>query len=429
MYKNKHIKIFILLLFISLGGFSQTTFNSPFSLKGIGDLPGNGFPKNSAMGGITIGLRDPGHIDFTNPASYSVRDSLSFVFNFGAQGKASQLTSANSSAKTYDLNFNHLAFSFPITRHFGVALGFVPSSYIGYTIKETVLKDDPLYNPQIGELEYLYHGEGGITRFFVGSAIELFDHLSVGANFDYLFGEIKKTHALNFLDNPENFNTKIERRIIVSDFNFDIGLQYETRFAENKHLVIGLTGGNSRKINFSQEKYNYAVLSFPNGSTFDDTISSQITYDYITLPYYLGVGISFSNGEKWLAGIDYSRQDWSKVNIPFSKDTYTTAQFIRAGFQFTPNPRDFRRYWKIIKYRFGGHVGNSYFKVNNNAVKDFGISFGVGLPIIMTRSFFNVSIETGWRGSKEKNYLEEHYNIINFGLSINDFWFIKRKYK
>jgi len=430
MYITGRFKIIAFLFLVSLGGFSQTSFNSPFSIKGLGDMAGNGFPRNSAMGGVGYGLRNSNYIDYSNPASYTARDSLSFIYDFGLQGKGSFFSNSDFSIKTYNLNLNHLAFSFPITSNVGFAFGILPYSYTGYVMNETVLQNDANYNPQLGQLGYMYRGDGGINRFFIGSAVKLFDHLSVGANFNYLFGEIKKTHTLTFSDNPNAFNIKIEDRIIVSDFNYDLGLQYVVRFGKEKKLVLGLTGGNNKRINYSEERLDYGVLILSNGTTHNDTLSyTKIYNENMLLPYHLGAGISISNGEKWSVAIDYYQQNWSKANIPFSRDSLTTTRFIRGGFQIVPNPRDFRRYWKIIAYRFGGHYGNSYFTINNNPVKDFGISFGVGLPIIMNRSTFNVSVETGWRGSVEKNYLLERYNVINFGLSFYDFWFIKRKYK
>jgi hypothetical protein len=440
MYNKRHTGLFFFLFIISLGGYGQTTFNSPFSMKGIGDLPNPVLIRNSAMGGISIGMRNSAYIDFNNPAAISARDSLSFVFDFGVNGKSSKLESREHAKRSHDLNLGNLVFSFPVARNMGVALGFVPSAFTGYALNEGVGVDDPLYNPDIGALSYYYKGEGGITRFFAGTAIELFDHLSIGFNFDYLFGKIHKTHELYFTDNNSAFNTRLDRDYIVSDFNFDLGLQYTAHFGEQKRLVIGLIGGTTnKKTRYTEEAYDYAVLLFPNGTRKLDTIKHYTLYNQrITLPPTLGIGFTFSNGEKWTAGADYSYSNWSKASIPFSNDSLIPAQSIRVGFEFSPNPRDFRQYWKIIKYRVGGHYQSSYFTVNKLPVNDFGISFGVGLPIINRgsgmafltgRTTFNISIESGWRGNVEKNFVREQYNIIKFGVSVNDLWFIKRKYQ
>jgi hypothetical protein len=339
------------------------------------------------------------------------------------------------------LNLGNLVFSFPVSRNIGIAMGFVPSTFTGYTLSEKVDDGDPLYNPDVGGLQYNFKGNGGVTRFFAGAAVDLFkEHLSIGFNFDYYFGKIHKTHELFFPDNPTAFNTRLERNYIVSDFNFDIGLQYVARFGEEKKLVVGLVGSTTnKKTNYTEEAFDYALIVFPNGNQQLDTVNDYTLYNQkIIMPPTLGIGFTFVNGQKWTVGADYSYSNWSKANIPFSSDSLIPSQSIHAGFEYSPNPRDFRRYWKIIKYRIGGHYQSSYFTVNNNPVDDFGISFGVGLPIInrssalalmMGRTTINISLESGWRGSVDKNFVREQYNIIKFGISVNDLWFVKRRYQ
>ena len=315
-------------------------------MKGIGDLYNPVLIRNSAMGGISIAMRNPTYIDFNNPASISARDSLSFVFDFGVNGKTSKLTGSHSSKRSHDLNLGNLVFSFPVTRHWGVALGFIPSAFTGYALNEKVAKEDPMYNPDVGTLSYYFKGDGGVTRFFAGTAVELFNHLSVGVNFDYLFGKIHKMHELYFTENPSAFHDRLERSYIVSDFNIDLGLQYTAHFGEGKRLVIGAIGSTThKKVNYTEEGRNYAVLIFPNGDKKLDTIKVFSKYKQrIILPPTLGIGLVFSNGNKWTAGADYTYSNWAKASIPFSNDSLIPAQSIRAGFEFSPNPRDFRRY-------------------------------------------------------------------------------------
>ncbi len=443
MYKINVSRAFLVVLsslLFTTGWGQTTTYNSPFSMKGIGDLPNPVLIRGSAMGGISIAMRDPMYIDFNNPASFSARDSLSFVFDFGLNGKSTKLQSARGAKHTHDLNLGNLVFSFPISRHMGVAMGFVPSIYNGYALNEKVTEDDPLYDPKIGELSYYFKGDGGVTRFFIGTAIELFDHLSVGVNFDYYFGKIHKMHELYFPDDPTAFNTRLERNYIVSDFNFDIGLQYTVRFGEDKRLVVGMIGSTTNKrTRYTLEAFDYSLVLFPNGSRKLDTINHYTLYNQqITLPPTLGIGFTYVKDHHWTVGADYTYSNWTKANIPFSKDSLIASHNIRAGFEYTPNPRDLRRYWKLIKYRVGGHYQNSYFTVNGNPVKDFGISFGAGLPILnrgsgmaflLGRTTLNFSVETGWRGNVSRNFVRERYNIIKFGISVNDLWFVKRKYQ
>ena len=66
-------------------------------------------------------------------------------------------------------------------------------------------------------------------------------------------------------------------------------------------------------------------------------------------------------------------------------------------------------------------------RVNNEEIKEFGISFGVGLPL-GGLSNVNVGLEISQRGQKESGLLQETLIGFRVGLSLNDVWFIKRKY-
>jgi hypothetical protein len=65
--------------------------------------------------------------------------------------------------------------------------------------------------------------------------------------------------------------------------------------------------------------------------------------------------------------------------------------------------------------------------MNNIPLTETGISFGVGLPL-GSLSNANIGIEISRRGEKDPNLIQETYVAMQIGLSLNDIWFIKRKY-
>ena len=65
--------------------------------------------------------------------------------------------------------------------------------------------------------------------------------------------------------------------------------------------------------------------------------------------------------------------------------------------------------------------------VNNIPLTETGISFGVGLPL-GGLSNANVGLEISQRGQKEFGILKETLIALRIGLSLNDVWFIKRKF-
>ncbi len=74
------------------------------------------------------------------------------------------------------------------------------------------------------------------------------------------------------------------------------------------------------------------------------------------------------------------------------------------------------------------------FKIQNQSITDFGINFGLGIPLRRYSDAFanfsniNVNFEYGRRGTKNANLIQEDYFSMSLSISFNDKWFQKRKY-
>ena len=98
---NYHYLLSVLFLLIYCSLSAQTIITSPYSRYGVGDLSANANAWNLAMGGTSIGLRSPYHVNINNPASYTAFDSTSFLFEGGAYFNYSQLQYQYSDNHTY----------------------------------------------------------------------------------------------------------------------------------------------------------------------------------------------------------------------------------------------------------------------------------------------------------------------------------------
>jgi hypothetical protein len=65
---------------------------------------------------------------------------------------------------------------------------------------------------------------------------------------------------------------------------------------------------------------------------------------------------------------------------------------------------------------------------NGQQINDYGITFGVGLPIYRSRSTINVAAELGRKGTTENNLVLENYFRLNLMVNLYDMWFIKRRF-
>ena len=416
------------MLCVSTFMAQSQSFNSPYSTFGLGDLTFKGFGRNMAMGGISLGVRNAQSIDFSNPASYTIRDSLSLVVDIGLSGQISRVSSNEGENTPFDINFSHLAFSFPLTRKISFGAGIVPYSLSNYNFIHTVDENDENYNPEVGELDYLFNGKGGLSQVFFGLGFEITKNLSFGFNAQYIFGNIHRVQTVTLLDNIYAHHPKIDVQQIVGGFTFNLGLQYSIHLKEDLELIIGGKYAMKNNIKEQTELLASNVLFNSSGGQAVDTLNYYTTDKEKRLfPSSYGVGFTINKANKIIFGADYKKTNWSNSEI-MNLDSLENSQSFLIGGEFTPNPRELKAYLPRVHFRAGAYYTNSFLKINDYRVNDFGITFGVGLPIGFSRSSFNIAFDYGKRGTKNDNLILENHGSILFSLTLYDFWFMKRKY-
>jgi hypothetical protein len=429
MLNDRRLQLIAFIMLLVGPVLAQTNTDSPYSRFGIGMISRPGFERNRAMGGIGLSLRDNNYINYLNPASYSAQDSMSFLFDFGLTAHYTYTESSKLNDTYYGANFDHLALSFPVTKWWSASAGVRPYSKVGYSII------DEEYDQDIGFINYLYSGNGGLSQLFLGTAVQIFNGLSIGANFKYIFGSIDLNRAVQFPREDYFSYTEVESRTIVSDFLIELGLQYTQRLGEKSSVTLGVILDNKSRI--SAENRVVKKNTFP-GSANNINDSTQIspliileefsTQGNIVIPLNIGLGLSYRFNDKFLIGVDYYQQDWTNTTFFNNNEPLTNSNHIHGGAEYVPDRQALRGYHKRMAYRAGGYFENSYLQLQDEQLKDYGISFGVGLPLRNTRSTFNLAVNAGRRGTLENNLIRENYMFLSFSVTLYDFWFMKRKY-
>ena len=103
-----------------------------------------------------------------------------------------------------------------------------------------------------------------------------------------------------------------------------------------------------------------------------------------------------------------------------------TQEFILGG-EITPDSRNITSYLKRVTYRFGLNYYKLPYLVQNNSINEFGINFGASFPVAGL-STLDLAMKFGERGTIENGLINESFTQIILGLTINEKWFIKRKY-
>ncbi|MBT4478956.1 MAG: hypothetical protein HOC66_06065, partial [Flavobacteriales bacterium] len=96
--------------------------------------------------------------------------------------------------------------------------------------------------------------------------------------------------------------------------------------------------------------------------------------------------------------------------------------------QYTPDYNSVTKYWKKINYRIGSRMDKSYLNLNNKQISEKAITFGLGLPVKRSNSYFNISMEVGEKGTTAEDLIKEQFVRFNLGVTFKGIWFVKRKY-
>ncbi|MBT8259115.1 MAG: hypothetical protein KJO49_11625, partial [Bacteroidia bacterium] len=130
-------------------------------------------------------------------------------------------------------------------------------------------------------------------------------------------------------------------------------------------------------------------------------------------------------------GAEYTRLQTSQFSnrvFDIENATFENASTIAVGGFFIPQYTSFNNYWKRVVYRAGIRFENTGLKINNETINEFGISFGAGLPVGRLFSNTNIGIEIGRRGTTNAGLVQENFVNFELSLSLNDRWFVKRKF-
>lgn len=417
-----------LLLFPALlfAQFNNNT-TSPYSRFGLGDLQPYSFGRTAAMGGASLASRNNQQINMANPASYTSVDSLSFLFEFGVFGKFSQYSNDITTINASDINFRYFAMNFQITNWLATSLGLTPYSDVGYNVEVT----ENVTNA--GDVRYFYFGEGSLSKAYLGLAVEPFPNVSVGANLNYMFGTLNRNAEVYFLEHADYYTIQKYEAIRMRDFNLNFGVQATVPLKEDKHLVLAAVLENQPKFTGFYSDLNSKYLTYTVGSNTNsdrDTLNFQNEEkSHIQLPLSYGFGVSYVKENTLEVNLDYYHQAWSKAKFFGSVNPILTdLDKFAVGAEWIPDRFSIRSYLDRVAYRAGLKYEKSYLMLNNQQINDFGISFGVGLPVYRSNSTINISAELGKRGTKDNNLVLENYAKINLSVNLYDLWFIQRRF-
>lgn len=418
---------FVIACLTAFGTYAQDGTISPYSYFGLGDIRASGTVENQMMGGIGV-YADSIHVNLRNPAAYSklgVQFGEDFgitTYTAGISHKESRLKSFTEQQSSAVTNLEYLAIGFSLKKGLGLGFGIAPYTSVGYNFVDQTSD---------GRITTLYSGEGGLNKLYLSLGYEFAKNLSLGVTANYNFGTIESLR-IQSVENVQ-FGAKDERSSTINGIDLNYALSYSPAVDDDHTLFTSLRVNTQANLSARNTKRigSYDVATAQDIEVIDVNLAAVGLYETgVKIPTTTTLGIGYGKNMQWFLGFEYSFQklgDYSNDFLEIEGVQYQNASSFAFGGFYTPDRNSFSSYLKKITYRAGLRLDQTGMTVNDKDINNFGITFGLGLPLGNGLSNLNLGFELGRKGTTAADLVEESYFKVNVGLSLNDQWFRKRK--
>ncbi len=411
------------ILLISALSYAQSTNSSPYSLFGIGDQVKLKSVEEIAMGQMGGTLNSEYQLSFTNPASYGSLLWTTYVFS-GAN-KTNVIDDGIDSQTSSAAALTYIALGIPIKGNQGLAFGLQLNTAVGYSLVDQTFDDEGV----LTETD-LFTGDGGTNRVFLGYGYKFPFNLNVGLELAYLFGGIDNSILNRRLG--VQLATKHQTESYLKGPTFKLGAQYTKDLSNQLKLKFGVTAEMEYELNEKGDQQLFSLINIGDGTVIPiDTLASTSYKATIKSPLKTILSAGIGKDNKWFIGADYSFQNALEFKGGIYDDItfyhYEKSSNISLGGFYLPKINSISSYWNRVTYRAGLNYKKTGLVVNETEINEYGMSFGISLPMGLRLSNVNLGFELGKRGTTDNNLIKENFYNFRLSLSLNDKWFRKQK--
>jgi len=459
---------------------------TPWSAYGLGDMLGSTQVSQALMGGTGVALADPFSVVRINPASYAGLSKP--CFETGLMGGFLGFETARGRRQGGRLDLLGFSIGVPFgNSRWGLALGLNPLSDVNYLISETSSQD-------AGDVTFEYSGDGGLNRAFIGIGHTIWQRrdslgqgggLSIGTNIDYLFGRVDEVRKAYYPRNTAYYNNSIVSSLVLRSPSAGVGIQYADNLigdaaakaraqrrrerlraldlrreeawaakgkapAERKvqHRTIRDGEALRFRLGVSMEmpanvgaRHTELASTFVSGNSGVEFPVDTSRYvdgakGRVGIPPQYAFGIALQNS-RWTVTAEHRLRDWRRFSIDVEGreelPPLGTAASYALGGAFRPAGSGQGSFFQNTIYRAGLRYVDDYLMVNEQQLRQIGMSFGFSLPIMgsTTRSRLSIGAEVGERGPKGEGLVRERFTYVYMGITITpdlrEQWFKKRR--
>jgi len=392
---------------------AQNNTSSPYSIFALGIQNDASFGGFSALGNTGVANTDGTQINNFNPANLANILGNSMLYEIGANGVYSTIETTSLSQNTTDFNFSHIAIAFPIKKNWGMGLGLLPYSKVGYTIdiEQQVEGDTYSYNTAIT-------GSGGLNKMYWNTGFSPIKNLSLGIETSFLFGSIEQETVV--FTSP---GVTINESNYYNGITLKTGIQYTLPFLKSSKTTLGASYEFPTTLNGSQTRTTYKTL---DQVQYSDSEETTLDLDNFELPSTLTLGFNSKINQNINASFDYKKLWWNGTNQGINSNSFSDQNIYGFGLEYKANKKEYG-ITNQLKYRVGLNYNSGYLHISNQKIDSYQASIGVGIPFSNGGlSNLNISYSYGKEGTLSNNLIQENYHKISLNLSLVGNWFKKR---
>lgn len=391
--------------------------SSPYSIYGLGDIDHRPYNRTSGMGGTGLATRSSFFLVDNNPAAITGLTRSFYMIDVAGAGRTvtysgTPVTAGNTSSR--DFWIKRITLASKINGWWAASIGFKQFSNVNYKLtgqKETE-GSAAVYNAS-------YEGDGGLNEYFFNNAFDVTKHLSLGVRASVVAGSINQSEIVSSEDLGTTITTKVQD--YYGKGRLQAGAIYSVPVSKKWGLSLGAK--YIPQVKLPSER----TISVKEGETVlvDDKKLTSYRY-YLPVTYAGGIAAKFDNRVTY--ALDYTYEDWASLHIKDQGWQLINSHRISGGVEFSKNKKIWNKDMEYKFFQFGGFFNQSYLQVNNQPVKEWGVTAGMG-GFIGSGLQYTVSLEGGVRGTTNQKLIKENYFQLNFSFSYRDFLQSKgRKY-
>jgi hypothetical protein len=412
-----------LLTIVSVRMMAQNN-DVPYSQFGLGDLDDGYYNRTSGLANTGIAYRSNRFLINNNPASFSGLANQYFTMEIGLRGQFISYTGNQvnvASTQSGDLTFRKLILGIKVSKHWGSSIGLLPYSTqnyefnIPYNIPGATIQNANNY----------VQGHGSVNRAYWANSYEFFNHLSIGVDASYIFGQLNQNSILQAAQNGAEL-ISTTNNVNLQNMYFTYGMQLYGRLGKNLDYSLGATYSMKTALLAASTK-----LVLNNDSVALQNIQNQEGYMYLPEAWGFGIAVTMKQKYTWLA--DYRYQNWNGVaNLneavyPGQGYNIVSAERASLGFEISKKKTFYNTRVELSYIQTGLYYENSYLQINGEQIKNYGVTAGFGINSLKSPLAYSVTFQYGIQGTTQNDLIRENYANLIFMINFGQIWYTKGK--